>query len=85
MASDERQVHDNRAAQRFEMDVEGALAEGGTVGGRPAPGGVLTSIQVDGRSFILASCGAENSACPAGVVVLKTLLDRIQTEVSCTP
>jgi hypothetical protein len=65
-------------------DVEQAMDSMGSFGGPPAPGGMSTRINVDGRPFFVSNCSGPNcTAIPAGISALAQLLDRIATNTVC--
>lgn len=63
--------------------VQQAVAEE-KVFGLPAPGGLAPKITVDGKSFVIASCGTDPSCMiPDGITRLKNLLDSIAAQSGC--
>jgi hypothetical protein len=65
-------------------DVKDAMNDMGTFGGPPAPGGMSTLINVDGRPFFVSNCSGPNcTEIPVGISALAQLLDRIATNTVC--
>jgi hypothetical protein len=65
-------------------DVRRAMNQMGTFGGPPAPGGMSTLINIDGRPFLVSNCSGSNcEPIPAGIKALTDLLAGIVDHTEC--